>query len=176
MTLFSSRPLRQSSINRVVKKHPSLFGIPFLLLMVAASYGLTPFTQTRYDLHDQNVKNVRLHLFIQYSFIFFNYSKMSKEQELNLDKNRKKFDIREEYFVAFGLRPLSLVFLYSLFAAVKCLSWWGLGTKAHSATQRSARMGCSSYRTSIEKALTFQPCCNILPYILLWRKSHNNLS
>ena len=91
--------------------------------MVAASYGLTPFTQTRYDLHDQNVKNVRLHLFIQYSFIFFNYSKMSKEQELNLDKNRKKFDIREEYFVAFGLRPLSLVFLYSLFAAVKCLSW-----------------------------------------------------
>ena len=27
---------------------------------------------------------------------------MSKEQELNLDKNRKKFDIREEYFVAFG--------------------------------------------------------------------------
>ena len=27
---------------------------------------------------------------------------MTKEQELNLDKNRKKFDIREEYFVAFG--------------------------------------------------------------------------
>jgi cytochrome c oxidase assembly protein subunit 16 len=30
---------------------------------------------------------------------------MSKEQELNLDKNRKKFDIREEYFVAFGFSP-----------------------------------------------------------------------
>ena len=39
---------------------------------------------------------------------------MSKEQELNLDKNRKKFDIREEYFVAFGFffsLPFSLVFL-----------------------------------------------------------------
>lgn len=80
MTIFSSRPLRQTSINQVVKKHPSLFGIPFLLIMVAASYGLVPFTQTRYDLHDQKVKH------------------MSKEQELNLDKNRKKFDIREEYF------------------------------------------------------------------------------
>ncbi|KAF8801674.1 hypothetical protein BYT27DRAFT_7197921 [Phlegmacium glaucopus] len=80
MTIFSSRPLRNNSINQVVKKHPSLFGITFVLLMVAASYGLTPFTQTRYDLHDQKVKH------------------MSKEQELNLDKNRKKFDIREEYF------------------------------------------------------------------------------
>jgi hypothetical protein len=39
---------------------------------------------------------------------------MSKEQELNLDKNRKKFDIREEYFVAFSFLSLSLVFLYSL--------------------------------------------------------------
>lgn len=55
---FSSRPLGQKSINRVIKKHPSLFGVPFLLLMVAASYGLTPFTQARYDLHDQKVKHV----------------------------------------------------------------------------------------------------------------------
>lgn len=58
MTIFPSRPLRQNSINQVIKKHPSLFGIPFILLMVAASYGLTPFTQTRYDLQDQKVKHV----------------------------------------------------------------------------------------------------------------------
>jgi cytochrome c oxidase assembly protein subunit 16 len=38
------------------------------------------FTQTRYDIHDQKVKQV------------------TKEQELNLDRNRKRFDIREEYF------------------------------------------------------------------------------
>ncbi|CAA7271079.1 unnamed protein product [Cyclocybe aegerita] len=48
--------------------------------MVASSYGLSMFTQTRYDLHDRKVKTV------------------SKEQELNLKANRKKFDIREEYF------------------------------------------------------------------------------
>ena len=45
---------------------------------------------------------------------------MSKEQELNLDKNRKKFDIREEYFVAFFLffflLPLSFaIFLIQFF-------------------------------------------------------------
>lgn len=58
MAVFSSRPRNPSTVNRLVRKHPSLFGIPFLLLMVGASYGLTIFTQTRYDLHDQKVKNV----------------------------------------------------------------------------------------------------------------------
>lgn len=55
---FTSRPLNTSRINRAVKKNPALFGVPFVLLMVAASYGLTTFTQTRYDLHDQKVKQV----------------------------------------------------------------------------------------------------------------------
>lgn len=56
--MFSSMPRSPSAVNRLVKKHPSVFGIPFLLLMVGASYGLTIFTQARYDLHDQKVKNV----------------------------------------------------------------------------------------------------------------------
>ena len=48
---------------------------------------------------------------------------MSKEQELNLDKNRKKFDIREEYFVAFGFFPSSFIgILITIFTAVKCRS------------------------------------------------------
>ncbi|KAH9484509.1 Cytochrome c oxidase assembly protein COX16, mitochondrial [Psilocybe cubensis] len=81
MAVFTSRTTRPpSSLNRLVRKHPSLFGVPFVLIMVAASFGLTTFTQTRYDLHDKKVKNV------------------SKEQELKLDQNRKKFDIREEYY------------------------------------------------------------------------------
>lgn len=36
---------------------------------------------------------------------------MSREQELGLDKNRKKFDVREEYFVSTPLplpSPLAL--------------------------------------------------------------------
>ncbi|TFK62494.1 hypothetical protein BDN72DRAFT_848592, partial [Pluteus cervinus] len=80
MAIFSSKPLNATSLNKTIKKHPSVFGIPFLLLMVAASYGLSTITQTRYDLHDQKVKQ------------------LTKEQELKLNKNRKKFDIREEYF------------------------------------------------------------------------------
>ncbi|KAF9260320.1 hypothetical protein L218DRAFT_584276 [Marasmius fiardii PR-910] len=80
MAVFSSKPLNPSNLNRKIERKPWLFGIPFVLLMVAASYGMTTFTQTRYDLHDQKVKQV------------------SKEQELKLDSNRRKFDIREEYF------------------------------------------------------------------------------
>jgi len=57
-----------------------MFGVPFLLLMVGASFGLQAFTQTRYDLHSQKV------------------TQMSREQELGLNRNRKKFDVREEYF------------------------------------------------------------------------------
>ncbi|KAF8329045.1 cytochrome c oxidase assembly protein COX16-domain-containing protein [Amanita rubescens] len=67
-------------LSKHAQKHPALFGVPFVLLMVAASYGLSTFTQTRYDLHDQKVKQV------------------TKEQELKLKQDRKKFDIREEYF------------------------------------------------------------------------------
>lgn len=48
--------------------------------MVGASFGLQSFTQTRYDLHSQKI------------------TQMSREQELGLDKNRKKFDVREAYF------------------------------------------------------------------------------
>ncbi|KAF5390657.1 hypothetical protein D9757_002765 [Collybiopsis confluens] len=80
MARFETKPLNPSRLNRAVQKNPALFGIPFILLMVAASYGMSTFTQTRYDLHDQKVKQV------------------TKEQELGLDKERKKFDIREEYF------------------------------------------------------------------------------
>ncbi|KAJ6595436.1 cytochrome c oxidase assembly protein COX16-domain-containing protein, partial [Mycena sp. CBHHK59/15] len=80
MTVIPSRPLNPSRLNRAVKKQPLLFGVPFILLMVAASYGLTALTQTKYDLHDQRVKQV------------------TKEQELKLQHNRKRFDIREEYF------------------------------------------------------------------------------
>ncbi|KAF8065350.1 cytochrome c oxidase assembly protein COX16-domain-containing protein [Lyophyllum atratum] len=80
MARFASKPWRETPLNRLIKKYPGLFGVPFVLIMVGASYGLTPFAQTRYDLHDKKVKQV------------------TKEQELKLDRNRKKFDIREEYF------------------------------------------------------------------------------
>ncbi|KAA1469169.1 hypothetical protein DENSPDRAFT_834736 [Dentipellis sp. KUC8613] len=80
MAVFPSNPLRRSPLHRTLKKYPGLFGVPFLLIIVGASFGLQSFTQTRYDLQAQRI------------------TQMSKEQELGLDKDRKKFDIREEYF------------------------------------------------------------------------------
>ncbi|KAI0685045.1 cytochrome c oxidase assembly protein COX16-domain-containing protein [Cytidiella melzeri] len=80
MPPFSSHPLKANPIHSQLRKHPSLFGIPFLILIVGASFGMQSFTQTKYDLQDKKVQSV------------------TKEQQLGLDKNRKKFDIREEYY------------------------------------------------------------------------------
>jgi hypothetical protein len=64
MAVFPSRPVKPSSLNQTVRRNPALFGVPFVLLMVVASYGLSTVTQTRYDLHDQKVKHVRLFLLL----------------------------------------------------------------------------------------------------------------
>ncbi|CAL1705799.1 unnamed protein product [Somion occarium] len=80
MPTFSSNPISSNPIHRTLRKHPSLFGLPFLLIMIGASYGLQTFTQTRYELADQKVKQI------------------NKEEELGMKKARRKFDIREEYF------------------------------------------------------------------------------
>jgi len=80
MPVFPSRPLNASPVNNILRRNPLLFGVPFVLIIVGASYGLIPLTQTRYELQDRKV------------------SQLSKEQELGLGANRKKFDIREEYF------------------------------------------------------------------------------
>ncbi|KAG1827602.1 cytochrome c oxidase assembly protein COX16-domain-containing protein [Suillus subaureus] len=77
---FSSNPVNPSPLQSRLKRHPALFGVPFLLIIVGASFGLQTFTQTRYDLQDQKVKQI------------------SNEQALGLDRKKKKFDIREEYY------------------------------------------------------------------------------
>ena len=60
MPTFSSHRFRKpSQLHVLLKKHPSLFGIPFLLIVVGSSFGLEAFTQTRYDLHKQRVTQVR---------------------------------------------------------------------------------------------------------------------
>ncbi|KAJ7115530.1 hypothetical protein C8R43DRAFT_1138155 [Mycena crocata] len=101
MPVFSSRPLNPSRLNQIVKKQPLFFGVPFVLLMVISSYGLSAITQTKYDLRDQRVKQVQ---FSKSSPKFaslpaiLTIMQVTKEEELKLDHNRKKFDIREEYF------------------------------------------------------------------------------
>ncbi|KAI9567232.1 cytochrome c oxidase assembly protein COX16-domain-containing protein [Boletus coccyginus] len=80
MPTFQSNPLNSSPLQRRLKRHPALFGLPFILIMVGASFGLQSFTQTRYDLQDKKIRQ------------------LSQEEALGLDKSKKKFDIREEYY------------------------------------------------------------------------------
>lgn len=80
MTAFPSNPLNQNPLNNRMRRNPLLFGIPFVAIIVGASFAMTAFTQTRYDLQSQRSSSV------------------TKEEELGLKKNRKKIDVREEYY------------------------------------------------------------------------------
>ncbi|ORY66793.1 cytochrome c oxidase assembly protein COX16-domain-containing protein [Leucosporidium creatinivorum] len=81
MPSFSSRPIKPSAFTLSLRKHPfALFGLPFIATIVIASWGLSSFTQTRYDLRDEKVHAV------------------TKEEELGMKKGRRKFDVREEYY------------------------------------------------------------------------------
>ena len=82
MPAFSTRQRSPSQILQSIRRHPfAFFGLPFLSLIVVSSFALQHFTRTRYDLHGQKVQA------------------MSKEEELKMDKGRKRVDIREEYYV-----------------------------------------------------------------------------
>lgn len=84
MPAFSSRSRSPTHpILAQVRRHPFvLFGLPFLSLVVASSFALQAFTQTRYDYHGQKVQT------------------LSQAEALGMDKNRKRVDIREEYYVS----------------------------------------------------------------------------
>lgn len=64
-------------------KHPfAAFGLPFLLTMVAGSFFLTPATALRYEKHDRKVRQ------------------MSEEERLGIGSERRRVDMREEYYVS----------------------------------------------------------------------------
>ncbi|KAF7365510.1 hypothetical protein MVEN_00424100 [Mycena venus] len=87
--VLPSRPLNPSRLNTLVRKQPLFFGVPFIVLMVATSFGLAAITQTNFPSLDNGV-------FVEEPVL--TQLKVTKEQELKLEHNRKKFDIREEYF------------------------------------------------------------------------------
>ncbi|GAA5887153.1 hypothetical protein JCM6882_009465 [Rhodosporidiobolus microsporus] len=81
MANFGSKPLNPSALTSSLRRQPFLlFGLPFLFTIVGASFALSSFTQTRYDYRDQKVQSV------------------SKEEELGMRKDRRRVDVREEYF------------------------------------------------------------------------------
>jgi cytochrome c oxidase assembly protein subunit 16 len=67
----------------LVQKHPFfLFGLPFITIMVAGSFFLTPATAIRYERYDKKVQQ------------------MSNEEALNVRNNKRKVDMKEEYYVS----------------------------------------------------------------------------
>ena len=90
MAIFQAKRYRPSSYNSTLPakyrlalaKHPfALFGLPFMATMVLGSFFLTPATAIRYEKHDRKVKQ------------------LTKEEELGIGKDRRRIDLKEEYYV-----------------------------------------------------------------------------
>ena len=77
-----------------------LFGLPFLTVIVAGSFILTPATAVRYEKHDRTVKQ------------------LTKAQELDVRKNPRRVDWRDEYQVRLPL------FLFGCGAEVGMVGNW----------------------------------------------------
>ncbi|OAA32965.1 Cytochrome c oxidase assembly protein COX16 [Moelleriella libera RCEF 2490] len=66
---------------RLMSKHPFvMFGLPFLAVVIAGSFVLTPATAIRYERHDRKVRQ------------------MTKEEELGVRRSARKVDMKEEYY------------------------------------------------------------------------------
>lgn len=66
----------------LMNKHPFLtFGLPFISVMVAASFVVTPATAVRYERNDRKVRQ------------------MTTDETLNLRRGARKVDMKEEYYV-----------------------------------------------------------------------------
>jgi len=73
----------------LVKTHPfALFGLPFMGLMIAGSFFLTPFTAIRYEKHDKKRRWVT-----------------NEEALASTDKTKRKVDPKEEYYVSLWQLP-----------------------------------------------------------------------
>lgn len=92
MAIFPSKKFRPSNdtslparYRALLAKHPfALFGLPFIATMVLGSFFLTPATALRYERHDRKVKQ------------------LSKEEGLGIGRDRRKVDMKEEYYVSFA--------------------------------------------------------------------------
>lgn len=88
---FRSQPFQGSKdankiaarYRQALVKHPFLlFGLPFILSMVAGSFFLTPATAVRYEKHDRKVR------------------RLTREEALGIGKSGRKVDMKEEYYVS----------------------------------------------------------------------------
>ena len=96
---------------------------------------------------------------------------LNKEQELGLAQNRKKFDIREEYFVS-SIPRILLYITQQLLSEIELVRSKRLGAEAHPATSRSSRMGRTTTRTACrfqEVPVTPSPVLSVLLNSMLIR-------
>jgi cytochrome c oxidase assembly protein subunit 16 len=79
---FPSSTGGSAKYRKLVQKYPFvLFGLPFISIVVAGSFFLTPATAIRYERYDKKVKRA------------------SKEDVLSLGTNKRRVDPKEEYYV-----------------------------------------------------------------------------
>lgn len=71
MAVFSSRPFNPNAtsnkVNSLFRRYPLLFGGPFIAVIVGASFAMTQFTQTRYEVQKQKTQQVRRALVLNQS-------------------------------------------------------------------------------------------------------------
>ncbi|KAH9994733.1 cytochrome c oxidase assembly protein COX16-domain-containing protein [Xylariaceae sp. FL0662B] len=89
MAVFPAKKFRGTAYNNtfaakyraMMAKHPFLlFGLPFMSVIVAGSFVLTPATAVRYEKHDRRVRQ------------------MTREEELGVGKRGRRVNIKDEYY------------------------------------------------------------------------------
>jgi len=110
MAVFQNRKFRSTAhastfaarYRAMMAKRPFLlFGLPFMAVMIAGSFVLTPATAIRYERHDRRVRQ------------------LSKEEELGVGKSGRRIDLREEYYVS---SHLLFIFSFRYFCPVTAQS------------------------------------------------------
>lgn len=94
MAVFDSKKFQSSAATntfaakyraQMAKRPFLLFGLPFVAVMVAGSFVLTPATAIRYEKYDRRVRQV------------------TRDEELNMRRSARKVDMKEEYYVSLGV-------------------------------------------------------------------------
>ncbi|ETS84313.1 Cytochrome c oxidase assembly protein cox-16 [Pestalotiopsis fici W106-1] len=89
MAVFQSKKFRGAAdagtfaakYRAAMAKHPFLlFGLPFMSVIVAGSFVLTPAAAVRYEKHDRRVRQ------------------MTHEEELGVGKGGRKVNMKDEYY------------------------------------------------------------------------------
>lgn len=96
MGTFQKRKFRGAADNSsfaaryraLMQKRPFLlFGLPFMAVIVGGSFILTPATAIRYERQDRRVRQ------------------LTRDEELGMGKNKRRVDMKEEYYVGFLYHP-----------------------------------------------------------------------